>query len=127
MLSNEQSERLEALQRKALRIIYGFDKSYDELLTITGTCKLKERREATALSFANKLASSERFRHLFPLNQAGGMSTRRRKKYYEENSRTTRLYNSPLFYLRRLLSQQEDYEDEDEDDDLIELFNEHYT
>ena len=97
MITSEQSEKLESLQRKAMCIIYGFDKSQSELLSLSGNAALKERREAAAISFANKLVASERFGVLFPTTGNEGMSTRNKKKYVEEKARTSRLYNSPLF------------------------------
>ena len=124
MLSQEQSKRLENLQRKALRIIFGFDKTYETLLAESNIDSLQKRRDVASLNFAQKLVISGRFKHLFPLNYSQGMNTRNRRKYYEEQARTSRLFQSPLFYFRRLLNKQSEEDgDIDEEDDLINLFN----
>ena len=83
---------------------------------------MKARWEEAVLKFANKLVESNRFRDLFPLNNAERTNTRNRKKYLEETSRTSRLYDSPLFFLRRLLNEQN--EEDIEDADFVDLFNE---
>ena len=119
MLSKEMSDRLESLQRKALRIIYGFGIPYEELLAIANVSTLQERRNEASIQFANKLVQSERFKRYFPINNCDGVETRRRRKYLEENCRTSRLYNSPLFFLRRLLNQS--YDDE-EDENVLDIF-----
>ena len=104
MLSKSQEERLESLQRKALRIILGFDLNYVELLEKAGITSLKERRINAARKFANKLVNSDRFGHYFPINNSERQGMRSRRRYREENARTLRLFNSPLFYFRRALN-----------------------
>ena len=126
MLSIEQSNRLESLQRKALRVIYGFDIEYNELLEKSGNLRLLQRREAAAKSFANKLVNNPRFSKFFPLNPATGAATRKRKKYLEENSITSRLFNSPLFYFRRILNEQYFEELNEDDEDLLDILYEDY-
>ena len=81
MLSVEQSDRLESLQRKALRIIYGFDKDYNTLMEVAGVETLKKRRDDASLKFATKLVNSDRFCNMFPLNYQHNFNTRKRKKY----------------------------------------------
>ena len=86
-----------------------------DLTNITKTCwkcvgflTLKERREAAFASFTNKLVSSSRFQHLFPLKEAGPMELRNTKKYTETFARSNRLYNSPVYSMRRYLNGKED-------------------
>ena len=81
MLSKCQEERLEALQRKALRIVLGFDLNYSDLLKKAGVETLKTRRIVASEKFAAKLLVSERFNHYFPLNNMGRPGMRNRKKF----------------------------------------------
>ena len=121
MLPEELSERIESLQKKALRIIYGFGHNYESLLSMSGNQTMKDRRINACKKFATGLSKSERYKYLLPLNTREGMGTRRGKKFCEEFSRTNRLYNSPLFFMRRLLN--ELYEEENEDEEtLADLF-----
>ena len=109
MLTDGMSQRLESLQRRALQIIYGFDRRYEDILAITGLEKLDDRREKACLAFANKLVQSERFKVWFPEVERDGVASNLRsgKKYQEKFARSHRLYHSPLFYMRRLLNQAE--------------------
>ena len=80
MLTDEQTQRLESLQRRALRIIYGFDLPYGEIVAVSNIESLQSRRERACLEFARKLAGSQRFGNWFPLNERDGMETRRYTK-----------------------------------------------
>ena len=49
LLSESESEKLEHLQRSALRIIYGYKMSYKKLLKTAGLETLKKRRKDLSL------------------------------------------------------------------------------
>ena len=68
MLTCEQIDRLERQQKRVLKIIYGFNLSYNELLEKSNLPPLSVRREEACSSFAEKLVASERFNQLFPKN-----------------------------------------------------------
>ena len=104
MLTGEMSDRLEDLQKKALKTIYGWDVSYADLLEISGLSTLKERREEIVDRFAQKTAKDTRFQHWFPRAPSTGHDTRQGPRYLEEFARTERLKNSPVFYMRRRLN-----------------------
>ena len=107
MLSKEQSNWLERQQKRALKVIYGFEESYEEILERTGVQTLEERREIASNDFALKLVKSERFSGLFPLNHYPEemVGLRSQKKYKEKFARTDRLYKSPLYTMRRYFNQ----------------------
>ena len=103
MLNKKQENDLEMLQKKCLRCIYGYDKTYDKLLTESELEPLKTRREKAFLKFAKKSANNPIYAHWFKLNQ--NQTSQRCPKTYEERfARTSRLYNSPLFSMRRVLN-----------------------
>ena len=54
--SIKQQLRLENLQKRCLRTIYGYEKGYDELLIEADLKTLEERREKALLKFARKTA-----------------------------------------------------------------------
>ena len=66
MLTGDQSDRLESLQIKALKTIYGWDRSYTEILETSGISTLKDRRERLFTNFAEKCCRDPRFQHWFP-------------------------------------------------------------
>ena len=107
MLTQTMSESLEKQQRRALRIIYGFDLSNQELLEKAKIRTMKERRIEAFEKFTVKLSNSSRFSSLFPENnvRAGNMELRHTKNYIEEFARTDRLYHSPVYAMRRYLNE----------------------
>ena len=102
MLTEELSSTLERQQKRALKVIYGFETTYEQLLLKTGLETLASRRESAFSVFANKLLESNRFGDLFSINQypENMASLRNTKKFREEFARTLRLYNSPLYAMR---------------------------
>ena len=105
MLSGEQTALIENLQRKALKIIYGFNHSYDTLLERSSLDSLKTRRVNLTDKFAINLQKNPKYTHLFPERPEDQLRVRNPKPYIEEHARTARLYNSPLFYMRRRLNE----------------------
>ena len=106
LLTCEMSEKIEGMQKLALRIIFGFDKSYTEILIENNMTTMEERRKKMFCNYANKLVKSERFTKWFPENNCS-VNLRGKKKYKEVHANTNRLYNSPVFAMRRLLNEQE--------------------
>ena len=104
MLSKSLCSDIERQQKTALRTIYGFELSYDELLAKSGLFSLEERRKKAFNEFASKISGSDRFKHLFPQNDIVATELRSRKKYKETFARTDRLYKSPLYSMRRSLN-----------------------
>lgn len=107
MITQCDKDRLEACQRKALVIIYGFGYDYVDLLEQAQLQCLNKRREELFRKFCMKMSKSERFsRKWLPLREYEDdvRVLRRRKKYIEYNARTTRMYNSPVFEMRRILN-----------------------
>jgi hypothetical protein len=102
MLTREQSEDLEHAQSQALKIIFGFNHSYREVLGLAGVERLDERRRKAIEKFAAK-SYEGKFRHWFPLNE--NRKTRNSLKFKEENARTDRMRNTPIFYMRRVLNE----------------------
>ena len=103
MLTKYQSNRLENIQKKCLRSIYGFDLDYEQLLQIAELQTLEERRELAQRKFALKASKNPQFAHWFPLNK-NRTSVRNPKMYEEQHASSDRLYNSPLFKMRRILN-----------------------
>ena len=105
MLTNEQSDRLERLQSRALKSIYGWNKSYETVLELSGLDTLKERREKLVDSFAQKTSRNPRYNDTwFPKLEQTEHDTRNKLTYREEYARTERYKNSPVFYMRRRLN-----------------------
>ena len=68
MLTGKLINDIERQQKRALRIIYGFDKNYNELREASGLETLEDRRKNAVAAFTEKLVASERFAALFPEN-----------------------------------------------------------
>ena len=53
-ISKFQSNRIENIQKQCLKIMYGYDKSYKDLLELSGLETLKDRRKKLFENFARK-------------------------------------------------------------------------
>ena len=96
---------IERAQATALKIIYGWNKSYSSLLSLAGIEYVQERRQRLTDKFIIKTAANERYQEKwFPLKEFVHHDLRREKYCMEEFARTDRLYNAPIFYYRRRLN-----------------------
>ena len=103
MLTKYQKNRVENIQKKCLRAIYGYGLDYNVLLQMSGLETLEERRERALLKFAQKSSTNPQFMSWFPKN-TNRSSQRSGKDYVEKFARSDRLYNSPLYAMRRALN-----------------------
>ena len=106
MLNEEEKDRLESCQKKALKIIYGFEMSYNKMLEESSLEDLSTRRKNMFEKFCLKSSKSERFRRKWlPQKETEDTRTlRKTNKYIEFKAKTNRLYNSPLFAMRRFMN-----------------------
>ena len=104
MLTDDQDQLLERLQRQALKIIYGKDLSYTQMREKAEVTTLRQRRVDMSDKFSAKCLKDPRFRDWFPLRSQGRRSRGDGEKYQEEFARCKRYFNSPLFFMRRRLN-----------------------
>ena len=104
MLAQYQKNRLENIQKKCLRSIFGFNKTYQELLEEAEIETLEDRRYKAIKKFAEKTSKNPQFSHWFPKN-CNRTSQRSGKTYEELFAKSDRLYFSPLFTMRRILNE----------------------
>ena len=103
MITRYDSNRLENIQKKCLRSIYGYGTKYEDLLDLANLETLEERRTKAVTKFAQKALKNEQFSHWFPLNT--NRSGRHGKIYEEKFAKSDRLYRSPLYTMRRILNE----------------------
>ena len=85
-LPNYLSLSLERVQKRALKIIYGYDNHYREALQMAGLKTLKDRREDLCLKLFNSIVSNplDFLYHLLPFdNRDQLMELRRRRPFIE--------------------------------------------
>ena len=104
MISGGQSEEIERLQMMALKTIWGWNRSYSDVLEEAGIPRLDARRQAAVDKFAKKAAESDRYGGWFPLNQSLTHDLRHRDKYATDFARHERLKNAPIYAMRRRLN-----------------------
>ena len=105
LLTDDQDQLLEWLQRQALKVIFGTEYTYTVMRQWANIQTLRQRRIELSDKFAAKCAKSDRFGHWFRENQSQRKSSRNGgEKYQEEFARCQRYYNSPLFFMRRRLN-----------------------
>ena len=103
MLTQYERNRLENIQKKCLKCIYGYNKKYEELLNESGIQTLEDRRMKAIEKFARKTSQNKQFEHWFKKNE-NRSSQRIGKEYEELYARSDRLYNSPMYEMRRILN-----------------------
>ena len=105
LLTAAQTEQIERLQKKSLRVVYGPEISYREAIAIANICTLKERREQLTKRFALATVKNPRYKDgWFPLKPPIPYNTRINRPYLECATRTERMRKNPLTYMRRLLN-----------------------
>ena len=101
LLTKNQSDRLEKLQSRALKSIFGWNLKYEDLLEQTGQETLETRRKRSFDSFTMRAAKNPKYRDWFPLLPGTGHNTRKLEGF----ARTERLKNSPVYTMRRRLNE----------------------
>ena len=113
------SNLIEKVQKKTLRAIYGYSKSYRDLFIEAALPSLEERRTEAVRKFTQKTIKNAKYGPgWFPERQME-RHTRQNNPYTEELAHGNRLYLSPIFSMRRALNESE----EDNSEDLTGLFN----
>ena len=103
-ITNEERENLERIQKIACKIILKENyENYEKALETLKLKSLSERRQMLALRFAQKCLNHDRFRDLFPLNDAN-VDTRNSEKYVVKFASTDRLKESSIPAMQRLLN-----------------------
>ena len=103
------ANKLELMQKQAIKIIYGYNINYGNILEIKGIETLAERRTKSSLSFAINNKDKDRFKKWFPLapNERTNVRGTTHRKYLEKQTRTERTKNNPLQNMIRLLNEHE--------------------
>ena len=104
MLTASQLEILERQQKKILRVIYGWELSYQDALVRANIERLNLRRQGFVERFVLRLSKNPRFLDWLPQNDSGTYELRRSQKYQELPFRTERLRCAPLYSFRRVLN-----------------------
>ena len=103
MLTRHQCNTIEKMQRKVIRLCFGFNMHPNVFSEMYDLKTLEERRELSAKKFVQKALQTPRFANKWFLARPEvETNLRRRNKYVEKQARTSRYYNSPLLYLQRV-------------------------
>ena len=105
LLTKEESDELERLQRMSLKTIFGHHLSYGEILQQNGIQTLEERRSLAFDKLCIKLANNPRYKEWLPEQEVCHYDLRRELVYREKFARTERLYKSPMYTIRRRLNE----------------------
>ena len=105
-LTQEQSRKLEKIQKTCLRVILNeMYIDYNSALEMCGLQTLSARREARCLDFALKCVKHDRNQRLFPVNVKSSKYYTRDKELFQVNfARTEDYKKSAIPYCQRLLN-----------------------
>ena len=85
--------------------MFGWTKSYADLLLESVLPTLMSRRESAIRSFAKKALENPNYSHWFTANPSVHQDSQRYSKpLHEKLAHTTRLYNNPIYHMTRLLN-----------------------
>ena len=105
ILTTDQAEQLERLQRVCLKIIFGFKTSYSCCLELANIECLDTRRENQLKKFTAKAFESECFgKRWFDAREKSRYSLRKEHGVVEEFANRDRLRNALLFRMRRIIN-----------------------
>ena len=99
------SEKLEYMQKRAYKIIYGWSVDYESMVHRGEVQTLAERRNKQSLQLALKNRDSPRFSNWFPIapmNRDVRVGTHR--VYKETRAKTERTRNNPIEHMIRQLN-----------------------
>ena len=101
MLNLGMRDSIERIQKRACKIIYGWNSDYDKLIDAGKIVTLEKRREKLTIDFALKCKNSARFGGWFEEKERTNL--RKSLSINEEFAKTERLKNSRLFYMLSLI------------------------
>ena len=102
-LTKQQTQDIENIQKKSLKIILGdIYSSYEEACTLLSAEPLSDRRQTQCVNFVKRAVKSGLHSDIFIL-ASSSVNTRSSKDLLREYTcNTKRYYNSPLVYLSRM-------------------------
>jgi len=107
-MTQTDANRLERLQQRALKGIFGYDKiGQAKRNELAGIPSLADRREVLIRQFAQKSAENPNYSPWFPERDGINLS-RHNNPYKMEFARGNRLQNSPIFVMRAILNDIQD-------------------
>ena len=102
MLTRQQANQLEKMQRKVIRLCFGFELPPSHYARLHSLSSLEERREEAARKFTAKALRNPRFApKWFVPRQEVVIGLRRRDPFTVNKAKTSRYQKSPLLYLQR--------------------------
>ncbi len=108
-LTKECSDKLERVQKSALKVILGSKyTSYSDALNELKLQSLGERRESLCLKFAEKCLRTDKFKSMFPKKtKLHCMSKRYQEKFLVKDTWTERYKRSAIPYMVKLLNKKD--------------------
>ena len=108
MLNAELTDKIERIQKRASKLIFGWDSDYDEVISSGRMVTLESRRETLTKNFAVKTSKNARFSDWFRERDYGELNIRVKRKYEEDFAKTERRKKSLACYMQRLLNKKEE-------------------
>ena len=105
LLTDEQSEALERMQRQSLKTIFGWKVAYSTCLERAGIETLRQRRETLFNNFTHKAYESDRYNaRWFTPHQKSSYALRREDLVVQKFAHRDRLKNAPCYKMREIIN-----------------------
>ena len=103
-LNRHLTDLLERMPKRVLRLIYGYEKLYVDLLQKSQLGSLEQRREKNLVKFAQKTLINPKYEPRWFPERELIRRNRNTTPYIEETATGSRLYKSPVYTMRRILN-----------------------
>ena len=108
ILTDDQAEKLEKMQRSSLKTIFGLETPYQECLELAGLQTLRERRQTLFENFARKAYGDPFFGgRWFEEKQRCNYGLRHENKVVQHFANRDRLLNAPIYRYRRHINDED--------------------
>ena len=106
ILTDEQAENIERMQRMTLKTIFGFDTPYCECLSKSGLQTLRQRRETLFQNFAGRVYEDEHYNaQWFKEKQKSRYGLRQEDRVVQLFASCDRLKNAPIYRMRQFVKE----------------------
>ena len=101
MISENESNKVERIQKCALKLIYSTH-SYSHALELSGLCSLKQRRQSLCEKFTHKVVKHNTFKSWFKTRNSTINTRQHKLKFEEVKARTQRFHKSAIPFMTRI-------------------------
>ena len=102
MLTRNQCKELERLQKHAVKLCFGFNHHYEEILQEHNLSTLEQRRVKALQKFTTAAMANPRYAGWFIRRPSVDQDLRNRRPFVQKRAKTERYKSSPLLHIQKI-------------------------